>query len=143
MPRSPPRKKEETTGMSITKPKRAARRTAAEWAEIIERYQDSGMTVPAFAAQEGVGAKRLRVWRSRLQRRSTGTRRITSHHHRPSSTPGRKQAGSGPAPFLPLRLHNIAADAVNAIELTLAAGTTVRLTGRFAELFLNQMLARL
>ena len=127
--------------MSITKPKRAPRRYAAEWAEIIERYLHSGMTMAAFAAQEGIGAKRLRIWRSRLQRRGAGARRIAPHRQRPSGTPRRQQPDPGSAPFLPLQLHNTGA--ADAVEVTLAPGATVHLTGRFAEVFVNQLLSRL
>lgn len=141
--------------MSGTKQKRAPRRTAAEWAETVERYRRSGLTVPAFAAQEGVGAKRLRIWLSRLQRSGIGTRLTACHsssprnsasnRHRPFASPRRQQPGSVSAPFLPLRLHSNdnAAGTAEAVEVTLEAGTTVRLSGRFAELFMNQLLSRL
>ncbi len=129
--------------MSITKPKRAPRRTAAEWAEIIERHQRSGMTIAAFAAQEGIGAKRLRIWRSRLQRRSIGTKRGIPYRQRPQSgTPRRKQTGSALVPFLPLRLHSNDGSA-DAIELTLEPGTTVRVTGNLAQRLLDRLLVRL
>lgn len=87
MPRLPPHAKEEDLHVNVSKPKRAPRRTAAEWAAIIERYQYSGMSAAAFATQEGVGAKRLRIWRSRLQRRGIATHRLASHRQRPSATP--------------------------------------------------------
>lgn len=139
--------------MSGTKQKRAPRRTAAEWAEIVERYQHSGLTVLAFAMQESIGAKRLQIWLLRLRHHGIETRPTASHspsprntaanRHRPSDPHRRQQSGSLSAPFLPLRLHNNTADAAEAVEVVLSPGTSVRLTGRHAELFLHQLLSRL
>lgn len=123
------------------KVKRAPRHTAAEWTEIVERFERSGLAIPAFATQEGLGAKRLRIWRARLQRRGTGARGGAPHRQRPSATSRRQQAGSASMPFLPLRLHsNSGADTV---EMVLVAGTTVRVTGSLAQQLLGQLLARL
>jgi len=67
--------------MRMSKMKRAARRTAAEWVQIVERYEHYGMPMATFADKEGVGPKRLRIWRARLRRRGIGIHRATLHHN--------------------------------------------------------------
>jgi hypothetical protein len=43
-----------------------ARRAAAEWATLVERWRRSGLQGPAFAAREGVRVEQLRWWKWHL-----------------------------------------------------------------------------
>ena len=48
-------------------PKIKQRRHGAEaWSKILGRFEESGLTVPAFCAREGISTQSLSRWRSRL-----------------------------------------------------------------------------
>ena len=46
------------------------RRTRDEWTVIVERYQDSGMTVRRFCQEEGIIEPSLRNWITRIRSES-------------------------------------------------------------------------
>jgi putative transposase len=45
---------------------RRRRHGAKTWRRILGRFEESGMTVPAFCAREGISRQSLYRWRSRL-----------------------------------------------------------------------------
>jgi transposase-like protein len=45
------------------------RRSAAEWREILERYEGSGLSQAAFCQEAGVAPSTFQVWRRKLRRR--------------------------------------------------------------------------
>src|SRR5436190_11544866 len=44
------------------------RASAAEWRKRVQRWDESGLSAEQFAAETGIGAPTLRVWRSKLRR---------------------------------------------------------------------------
>lgn len=52
------------------------RTRAAEWAERVRAWQESGQTAPAFAEGKGFSAKLLRWWGSELARRARKKPRV-------------------------------------------------------------------
>ena len=46
-----------------------ARRSEAEWREILSRQRDSGLNDQEFAQREGVGIASLRNWRQRIRQK--------------------------------------------------------------------------
>lgn len=52
------------------------RTTAAEWAERVRAWRESGQTAPAFAEGKGFSASLLRWWSSELTRREQKTPRV-------------------------------------------------------------------
>lgn len=51
------------------------RRSAAQWAETIDRWKASGLSSAAFAEREGVKARTLVWWSCELRRRGVGSKR--------------------------------------------------------------------
>ena len=52
-------------------------RTAAQWRELIERYNRSGLTRRAFCAQQGIGESTLGAWQRRLRNAAPPTPETT------------------------------------------------------------------
>jgi len=42
------------------------RRNAAEWRDLVSRFEESGESVPAFCEKEGISHESLRRWRIKL-----------------------------------------------------------------------------
>ena len=49
----------------------AKKRTAADWAELVERWRRSGLAGPKFARSAGVTIEQLRWWKWRLQKNAS------------------------------------------------------------------------
>jgi transposase len=98
--------------------------TRDEWARHVKRWETSGLDAAAFAAREGIIAKRLVWWRWKLR-----------------STP----AASTPEPrFVPVHVVDSTARPIStdvAIEIGLPNGRVVRVAPGFDPTALEQVLA--
>jgi transposase-like protein len=92
-------------------------RKEQQWRRWIDRWQDSGLSVPAFCARHGLSPGNFYAWRRTLQRRATPQ-----------------------APFVPVQLVADAAPAA-ALEVVLADGRAVRVAPGFDAATLRQLLA--
>lgn len=70
----------------MAKNTQAKRRTAAQWAEVVKRWKDSGLPSKAFAEREGLNARTLVWWSSELRRRDKRKRRPARPARRRSSS---------------------------------------------------------
>ncbi len=52
--------------MSLTGSRTMIRRSAAQWREILQRFEHSGQTQPAFCAAEGLALSTFSLWRRKL-----------------------------------------------------------------------------
>ena len=74
---------------------RNPRRRSAEWAQIIEQYQRSGLSVQAFCEQNNLVAVTLQKWKRRLLLPP-----VQSANNKPAFTPAlRVSPSSAPAPI--------------------------------------------
>jgi hypothetical protein len=74
--------------------KRKASRSAAEWAEIVREYRESGESEAEFCARKDVTASTLRKWRSAPAGRGRSkSRTATSGFVRVSTTPSTPSDG--------------------------------------------------
>lgn len=91
-----------------------ARRSAEQWASLVERWKESGLGASAFARREGVDAGQLSWWKWRLK-------------SRPAS------ASSAPAALLPVRVVapgsvvRMAMAIAPPVEIALPSGAVVRI----------------
>ena len=88
--------------------------TRDEWAELVDRWQRSGLSAEAFAARERIKAKRLTWWRWKL--------------HASATSPPE------PAQFLPVHVVESSpstAPATAAVEIALPNGRVVRVPPGF------------
>lgn len=99
------------------------RRTAAERSELVERWQQSGLTAREFATQERLRASSLYLWR----------RQLKSASKRELPTPARKPA------FSELRLSSVQTRAGH-IEIVARNGRVVRVHGQVDVRALQQVL---
>jgi hypothetical protein len=82
---------------------------AARWQQLLQRFDQSGLSIPDFCAQDGLSVRSFYAWRRRLS-------------GRPPTAPQPR-----PAPhFLPVQVLPAAAPA--SIELVLPGGTVLRLS---------------
>jgi hypothetical protein len=87
--------------------------SAAQWAERVQRWQQSGLTVEHFGRREGFDPRQLRWWKWSLGKRAAGG------------------AGASVASFLPVRVVARAAPTAppSAVEIVLGNGRRVRVLG--------------
>ncbi len=52
--------------MSLTGSRTMTRRSAEQWREILQRFEHSGQTQPAFCAAEGLALSTFSLWRRKL-----------------------------------------------------------------------------
>ena len=52
--------------MSLTGSRTMIRRSAEQWQEILQRFEHSGQTQPAFCAAEGLALSTFSLWRRKL-----------------------------------------------------------------------------
>ncbi len=52
--------------MSLTGSRTLIRRSAEQWREILQRFEHSGQTQPAFCAAEGLALSTFTLWRRKL-----------------------------------------------------------------------------
>ena len=98
--------------------------TRAEWDERVKRWAKSGISIEAFAAREGLDAKRLKWWRWKL-----GTQVPP-----PASEPR----------FVPVRVVDSGADSADGaapLEVVLPNGRVVRVPAAFDAEALERVLA--
>ena len=99
---------------------KAARRSAAEWAEEVAAWKCSGKTAPEYARVRGISAATLTWWSCRG---STG--RAPSVVTVPPTTPRAEPRG-----FLPLRVTTPVEDTPQVeAEIVLVGGRRVRVSG--------------
>lgn len=106
--------------MAIARQQAGRRRSSAEWRVIIEQFERSGMTAPAFCAQRGCHVETLRHWRRKFRARTTLGGRPEFVELRPS----------------PLRASPFTAQPLQGrwtFEITFPDGTTARLSGFWAK----------
>jgi transposase len=85
--------------------------SAAQWAERVQRWQQSGLTAEHFGRREGFDPRQLRWWKWSLGKRAAG-------------------AGASVASFLPVRVVPAAPTAPpSAVEIVLGNGRRVRVLG--------------
>jgi transposase-like protein len=96
--------------------------TRQRWQQCLERFRQSGLTVPAFCDREGVSAASFYAWRRRLR------------HDPAPSAPGAPR-------LVPVRLVTPPASAP--LELLLPAGLVLRLPPDTDLAWLRQLLALL
>jgi transposase len=99
--------------------------TRAEWADRVARWEASGLSAAAFAAREGLAAKRLVWWRWKL-RSSPMTPSVTA------------------IDFLPARIVDASSrlpSAASPIEIVLPNGRVVRVPAGFDAAELERVLA--
>jgi hypothetical protein len=88
-----------------------SRRSAAQWASLVEQYESSSLPAADFCEQVGVPLARLKHWCGKLR-----------------AADGRSSGG-----FTPIRLRAVAApppaQAVSTIEVQLSNGRIVRVLG--------------
>lgn len=97
------------------------RRTASEWAKVVDRWRTSGSGLEEFASSEGVRPATLAWWSSELKRRSAKPKTEAAE--------ARRRRGSTPA-FTELRVVAGRADATpGSIEIHGRSGLVVRVHG--------------
>jgi hypothetical protein len=99
-------------------PRRGRQATRQLWADRLARFPDSGLSVTAFCAREGVAPNSFYYWK----------RRLTAELAAPDAAPR----------FLPVRLAPAAA-----VEVALPGGAVVRLTPGCDLAFVRSLLAAL
>jgi transposase len=100
----------------------------SEWDERLKRWANSGRSIEAFAAREGIDPKRLKWWRWKL---------------RPSSPPVSAPAVPGPR-FVPVHVVDSPAgraDGGAPLEIVLPNGRVVRVPPSFDAAALERVLA--
>jgi transposase len=86
--------------------------SAAQWAERVQRWQQSGLTAEHFGRREGLDPRQLRWWKWSLQKRAAAGE------------------GASVASFLPVRVVSPAPTAApSAVEIVLGNGRRVRVLG--------------
>lgn len=122
------------------------RRGAAEWADLIDRWEGSGLDMPEFCRRNDLSYLTMRGWiyKPALKRAIEAARRGTTIEAAESPT-----AGAPPSPaFLPVRFA-VAADEARptddraAIEVVLRGGRRIAVGPRFDEETLRRLVAAL
>jgi transposase len=85
--------------------------SAAQWAERVERWQQSGLTAEHFGRREGFAPQQLRWWKWSLQKRAAAGE------------------GASVTSFLPVRVVAAPTAAPSAVEIVLGNGRRVRVLG--------------
>jgi transposase-like protein len=104
------------------------RRSRAEWAELVVRFEASGQSASAFAARHGLNANTLKWWRSQLRAGSLYRKRQEKPPPGKASRPAPKKrsarAAAAELPHMVERLVNRIADEpglrTRALALTVA-----------------------
>jgi hypothetical protein len=108
------------------------RTSREEWAKRVERWKESGLTAPEFAAEVGINARSLSWWKWRLARR--GAKQGSAR--RPSSRRARASAVPSPLTFLemtpPMRSE--------ALEVVLPTSIRIRVPSDFDAAALGRLL---
>ncbi|HKU43179.1 MAG TPA: IS66 family insertion sequence element accessory protein TnpB [Polyangiales bacterium] len=100
------------------------RRTVAERAELVERWEQSGLAAREFAAQEKLRASSLYLWRRKLE--STSKRELPASARKPA--------------FSEVRLST-AQPQPGHIEIVARNGRVIRIHGDFSVRSLQQVVA--
>lgn len=85
--------------------------SAAQWAERVQRWQQSGLTAEHFGRREGLDPRQLRWWKWSLGKRAAGSE------------------GASVTSFLPVRVVAAPTAAPSAVEIVLGNGRRVRVLG--------------
>lgn len=105
------------------------------WERRVERWRRSGLSAQRFAAREGVRAATLTWWRWRL----------TQDRPSAETSPRERSAARAVVPtdfveLIPVTRSSSGRDGSGALEVELAAGYRVRLTGDFSGEALTRLL---
>ena len=76
------------------------RRTAAEWAALIDQWRDSGLRLPAFCERRGLNRGTMQGWVYKLGRRVA----IEAARQGTRAAEALDRGGPTPAAFLPVRV---------------------------------------
>ena len=110
----------------MAKNTQSKRRTAAQWAEVVKRWKDSGLSSKDFAKREGLNARTLVWWSSELRRRGKRKRPARPPRRRSSAafSEVRVVQRSTPQPAAPA-----AGAPASSIEVQSRSGRVVRAVG--------------
>jgi hypothetical protein len=115
------------------------RASRAVWAKRVERWSDSGLTAKQFAAEIDVSPQSLSFWKWRLRKDEQGsaraTRRRKEEPHRTAPT------AASFVQLVPTSELTKVVKPVNAFELVLRSGLTVRVPLGFDETTLRRLVA--
>ncbi len=108
------------------------------WRQVLQAWQDSGLSVRAFCAQQGVNEPSFYCWRRNLRPADTAAGATSGASATPALPPDRDALPS----FAPVRLVGDAAPATAApLELALSGGRLLRVPVGFDAATLRQLLA--
>jgi hypothetical protein len=99
------------------------------WRQVISRQQSTRVPLTQFCRQMGISYRKFSYWRQRLREMdaaSSGSR-ITNPSGSPK--PARAAVSDTPAAFVPVSIIDRSATTTTALEIELANGCSVRLTG--------------
>jgi hypothetical protein len=76
---------EGSSGISGSRPGKRRRLGERAWRELFERFDDAGLTVPAFCQREGLSRSSFNRWRSRLPMRAGAAAALDASEARQSA----------------------------------------------------------
>ena len=113
-----------------------------EWAKRVERWRDSGLTCPEFAAELGVNPRTLTYWKWVFEREARGEKRVWSPKR--NKAVREQPVASGASPSAPsvssglVEVHAVPRD--GRFELDLGAGRRLLVPASFDAAELRRLL---